>query len=84
MAQPVVIDLFPAELGADGIRVYRPALQALGVHLARGLFWLLTEYPREVLHGLALGSVAGICLYLACDAGRPKSSRRSPRLSFAP
>ena len=67
MAQPVVIDMLPAELGPDGSRVYRPALEALVVQAATGALYLLAKYPRETLHVVAAALIVGTCVWLACE-----------------
>jgi hypothetical protein len=59
MAQPAVIDLYPAEMDADGTRVYRPPLQALAGQIADGAIGLLTEYPQETLRVLVLALIVG-------------------------
>jgi hypothetical protein len=61
---PIVIDLYPAETDFDGVRVYRPPLQALAI----GVIDLAFKYPREMGHVAALGLIAGLCWYFAYDA----------------
>jgi hypothetical protein len=78
------IDLAWAGTDADGTQVYAPPFRAMGMQLGRGSGWLLMERPRETLNVLALGSVAGACLYLAREAitgdtPRKPSSRRRRR-----
>jgi hypothetical protein len=63
MIQPVVIDLYPCETEPDGTRVYRPPLQALAAQLAGGAIYLLSEYPQETFHVLALALIAGACVW---------------------
>jgi hypothetical protein len=63
MAEPTIVDLYPAETDADGVRVFRPFLETWMGQLAQ----LVMEYPREAGHCLALGLVAGACIYLASD-----------------
>jgi hypothetical protein len=73
------IDLAWAGTDADGTQVYAPPCQAAAMHLGRGIGWLLTEHPRETLSGVALASVAGACVYFACDAIKHGSAQKYPR-----
>ena len=73
MSQPITIDAVFVGTEPDGTPVFGSPFEALTVQIVRGVVSVLMEYPREVLNGLALGSVAGMCIYLACGAGRPRS-----------
>jgi len=68
MARPLVVDLYPAEIEPDGTRVYRPPLQALAAQIASGAIYLLSEYPQQTLHIVALMLVAGACVWLCKKA----------------
>jgi hypothetical protein len=61
----------------DGVPVYAPPWEAVSLQIARGIAWLLANYPREFLHGLGLVAVGVTCIYLARDpAPRPSRRRR--------
>jgi hypothetical protein len=48
------------------------------MQIGRGIVWLLLNHPHETLHGLALGSVAGACVYFVRDAIKHGPARKPP------
>jgi hypothetical protein len=73
------IDLAWAGTDIDGTQVYAPPCRAVAMQLCSGIGWLLAEYPRETVGGVALASVVGACVYFARDAIKHGSARKSPR-----
>jgi hypothetical protein len=68
--------LFWDGITSDGTKIYAPAPQALEFQVGESIGTLAAQYPRETLHGLALGLVAAACFYLISDAVKQESTQK--------
>jgi hypothetical protein len=71
-----IIDLALAEIEANGVRVYRPPLQALMMQMVQGATtWLMREHPRETSGVLAATAWATVFGYFLIEALKLSKAR---------
>ena len=75
MARPTLIDLYPAETDADGVRVFRPFSETWMGQLTH----LVIEYPREAGNFFGLVATGAMCAYFARRALQQDSAQKRSR-----